>query len=303
MNRRSYCEIILAGILWGTSGVFVGWLIPYGFSSLSLTAFRGIVAFIFLLVYCLIREHSAFRIRKEHCLLFLGIGITQFATATCYFLCMQMTSVATAVVLMYTSPVYVMLFSVLFWKESFSLIKGLAVGGMLLGSALVSGLIGSAVFHGWGVVIGILSGVTYGLYSLLTKTALKNGYSPLSPVLYGSLVMGVLNLPMINIDITINAITKTPLVVLLLLLGLGVVTFVFPFFLYAKGLQRLSAGTAATLSIVEPMAATLFSVIVFRLSLDSLELIGIILILLSVVLLSGSDKMRCDDKKDNDSAI
>ena len=121
--KKTYLWIILAGILWGTSGIFVRWLTPYGFTSLPLTAFRGLVAFICLAGYCLLQNRAAFRIRQAHLLLFLGIGLTQFATAAGYFLCMQMTSVATAVVLMYTSPVYVMLFSALFWKETFLLQK------------------------------------------------------------------------------------------------------------------------------------------------------------------------------------
>lgn len=173
--KKTYLWIILAGILWGTSGIFVRWLTPYGFTSFPLTAFRGGIAFLSIAGYCLLRERSAFRIRKEQWPVFLGIGVIQFATAACYFLCMQMTSVATAVVLMCTAPVYVILFSVLVTKEPLSLPKGIAIGGMLLGCVLVSGLIDGAVFHGWGIAIGILSGISKGSYSLLVKKALKQG--------------------------------------------------------------------------------------------------------------------------------
>ena len=175
-------------------------------------------------------------------------------------------------------------------ERTFSFTKGLSVGGMLIGSALVSGIVGGASFHGWGIAIGILSGITYGCYSLLTKTALKKGYSPLSPVLYGSLLMGILALPTIEGGVTVNVVAQNPSVVLLLLLGLGIVTFVLPFFLYGKGLQGLSAGTASTLSIIEPMAATLLSVVVLHDSLGIPQVIGIVLILLSVVLLGKADK-------------
>lgn len=140
------------------------------------------------------------------------------------------------------------------------------------------------------IAIGILSGITYGCYSLLTKTALKKGYSPLSPVLYGSLLMGLLALPTVEGRVTANAVAQNPLIVLLLLLGLGVMTFVLPFFLYGKGLQGLSAGTASTLSIIEPMAATLLSVVVLHDSIGLLQFIGIVLILLSVILLGKADK-------------
>lgn len=290
--KKTYLWIILAGILWGTSGIFVRWLTPYGFTSFPLTAFRGGIAFLSIAGYCLLRERSAFRIRKEQWPVFLGIGVIQFVTAACYFLCMQMTSVATAVVLMCTAPVYVILFSVLVTKEPLSLPKGIAIGGMLLGCVLVSGLIDGAVFHGWGIAIGILSGISKGSYSLLVKKALKQGSSPLSPVLCGSLFMWLLALPSIRWPIVGAAVSQAPFSLLPLLLGLGLVTFVFPFFLYAKGLRHMEPGTASTLSVVEPMAAALFSVAIFQEPPALLQTVGIVLILLSIILLGMADNRK-----------
>ena len=44
MKKSALFYIILAGLLWGSSGVFSNLLAPYGFSSLQLTATRGIVS-------------------------------------------------------------------------------------------------------------------------------------------------------------------------------------------------------------------------------------------------------------------
>ena len=286
--------VILAGILWGTSGIFATYLTGYGFTSLSLTSFRGIIAFICIGILCLIRDRSAFKIKKRDLLLFIGIGLTQFATAGCYFVCMSMTSVSEAVVLMYTAPVYVTLFSVLFFKESFSFLKGAAVFGMLLGCVFVSGVIGGAAFNGLGIAVGVVSGITYGGYSILSKKALMKGYSPLSPVLYGSLSMGLLGLPAVRFDVTASAVSQAPLIVTLLLCGLGVVTFFLPFYLYNKGLKELPAGTASALSVIEPMAATVFSVIIFHETLGVIRTVGIVVILVSAVLLGRAEKT---DKK------
>ncbi len=290
MRKKSRIFVILAGILWGTTGIFVKLLSEYGFNSVSLTSFRGLIAFTCIAVFCLLRDRSAFRIKKADRLLYAGIGLTQFATAGCYFVSMQMTSVSTAVILMYTAPIYVTLFSVFVWKERFSYLKGLAVAGMLIGCVFVSGVIGGGKFNALGVAVGIISGITYGGYSILSKKALLKGYSPLSTVLYGSLSMGVLGLPATRPDVTAAAFEKSPLTVLLLLLGLGIITFFLPFFLYNKGLEKLPAGTASSLSVIEPMAAAIFSVLIFHESLDVISVIGIGLIMLSVVLLGIADK-------------
>ena len=46
MKNKSYMYIILAGLLWGTSGIFVNLLVTYGFTALQLTFFRGAVSFV-----------------------------------------------------------------------------------------------------------------------------------------------------------------------------------------------------------------------------------------------------------------
>ena len=44
MNKLSILYIVLAGVSWGTAGIFVNNLSPYGFSSVQMTSMRNIVA-------------------------------------------------------------------------------------------------------------------------------------------------------------------------------------------------------------------------------------------------------------------
>ena len=55
-------------------------------------------------------------------------------------------------------------------------------------------------------------------------------------------------------------------------------------------MRDLPAGTASALSIVEPMAATVFSVVLFHEAMSVASVIGIVLILLAVFLLSRDEK-------------
>ena len=52
--KKSFLLIVIAGLMWGTSGVFVTYLTPYGFSSLQITAVRALVAVIGMLTYTVI---------------------------------------------------------------------------------------------------------------------------------------------------------------------------------------------------------------------------------------------------------
>lgn len=292
MKTRAFICIILAGVLWGTSGIFSELLSPYGFTAWQMTALRGAVAFLCLALFALLRDRRLFCARGRAILLYLCIGLALFGTSGCYFAAMRLTSVSTAVVLMYTAPVMVMLFSVLFWKERFTKLKLLSVGVMLFGCVLVSGVIGGLYLDPVGFLVGLLSGVSYASYNILTKYATRKGLPPASITLYGALFMALIALLFCRPLGILDAAAKRPALTLPLILLLGTVTFIFPYLFYARGLKELPAGTASSLSIVEPMAATLFSIAFLGEKPSLFSVLGILLILSAVFLLSRADKQE-----------
>ena len=71
-----------------------------------------------------------------------------------------------------------------------------------------------------------------------------------------------------------------------MMLALGVLITLVPYFLYTYGLNRMDAGKAAVIAFVEPMVATVVGFVLFGEELGMAELLGIALILMSVVLLN-----------------
>ena len=289
MKKRAFLYIIAAGILWGTSGIFVKFLTPYGYSSLDLTALRGIISFIFFLTYAAIRERNAFRVKPKHLLYFFGIGLALFGTAGFYFLSMQATSISTAVVLMYTAPVYVTVFSALFMGEKFSKPKIAALIMMFAGCCLVSGIVGSMKFDALGIFFGIISGISFASYNILTKMCMQKSISPISANLYGSAFMTVIALVFSNPAAIVTSTKQAPLLLLPSILALGIVTFVLPYLFYALGMKELHAGTASVLSTVEPLSACIFGIVLFKEKLTVFSLAGMALILFAVVLLGYAE--------------
>lgn len=290
MRARAFIYVILAGVLWGTSGIFVHYLAPYGFTSLQMTAVRGLVSAVAMLIYALVTDRRQLCVGWRELLLFLAIGAALFGTASLYYTAMQMTSVSTAVVLMYTAPVYVGVFSMIFLSEKFSATKLCAILLMLVGCGLVSGIVGGASFDPLGTLVGALTGVVYAAYNLLTKLAMRIGAKPVSTTLYAFLFMSAIALAVSNPHEIAEHAAAAPAVTIPLLTGLGLATFVIPYFLYTLGMRTLPAGTASALSVVEPMSATLFGVLLLGESLDGFATVGILLILAAVVILGGSDK-------------
>lgn len=173
MKKKALLYIVVASVLWGTSGLFIHVLTPLGFSALQLTAIRGTVSSICLHGYALIRDRSLYRIRWKELMIFLCSGLCIYGTAACYYSSVIASSVSTAVILMYTAPVYVMAFSVAFLGERFKFPKLVAVVFMIAGCALVSGIVGGMKFSLIGILLGVASGIIYSGYDIIFSLRLR----------------------------------------------------------------------------------------------------------------------------------
>lgn len=289
MKQKAFLQIIIAGVLWGTSGIFVNLLSPYGFSSLQMTFLRACVSAISMGVYILLQNKRLFACSLRELGLYALSGLGLFGTAGCYYIAMQATSISTAVMLLYMAPVYVMLFSVAFLGERFSRLKGLAVACMLLGCCLVSGVLGGLQLSLWGIGMGVLSGISYGAYNILTKVETRRGCHPVTVTFYTFLWMTVFALLTCQPQQLPALFVHNPLPTIPLGIALGLCTGIIPYFLFTLAMKVLPAGTASALSIVEPMAATVFGILLFREPLDVFSGLGITLVLLAVFLLSKTE--------------
>ena len=294
--KKCFFYIVLAGLFWGTSGIFAPLLSPYGFTALQMATVRGSVSFCCMAIYVLIKDRSLFSVRWRQLLLFFCNGVAVFMAASMYYLAMIMTSVSTAVVLMYTAPIFVSIGSAVLFGERFSKMKLISVAVMLMGCCLVSGIIGGMKFDPLGILVGILAGVAYAIYNLFTKQAMRLGYSPVSTTMYAFLFMALIGLCVSRPAGIVVGVMNEPWPTAPLLLSMGVCTCVLPFFLYTLSLKRLPAGTASALGIIEPMAAMVYSIVIFGERPDLLSYVGILLILLATVALGLGERQNDPEK-------
>lgn len=290
MNKKAFIYIIIAGILWGTSGLFVSVLTPLGFSALQMTAIRAVVSFACFFTYVLACKRGLFKVRPSQILLFLGHGISIFGTAYCYFLSMQMTSVSTAVVLMYTAPIFVTVFSVIFLGEKLNSLKVIAIALMMIGCCFVSGVIGGLKFDPVGILVGFLSGICYSAYNIITKIEMRRGCDSVATSMYGFLFMSIIGC-LVCKPLEVFSLASSWWIVLLLV-SLGITTTVLPYFFYTLAMRDMPAGTASSLSVIEPLAATLFGMIFLSQIPDIFAALGIVIIFTAIVLLGVAEGKR-----------
>ena len=151
MHKKSLLCIVLAGVAWGMSGVFVNNLKPFGFTPIQMTSARNIVAAIAMIVYALITNPKGLKVPIKELALFVLSGVAVFFTSAAYYTSISLTTPATAVVLMYTAPIFVMFVSVLMIGEKLTKPKLFAVILTFAGCALISGIVGGAKFNLLGV--------------------------------------------------------------------------------------------------------------------------------------------------------
>ena len=279
--------IILAGCFWGSMGIFVRRLGIYGFNSVQIVAIRVLLAALFFCLLLFVKDRSGFRISLKDLPLFLGLGVgSVLFFATCYFTAITMMPLSTAAILLYTSPIWIMLMSVLFFHEKLTRKKLIALAFAFAGCIMVSGISGKGLTFP-GLLIGLGSGIGYGLYSILGTIALRR-YSPYTVTTYTFLFAAAGSILICRPADMVSRFAAAPdLIPLLLFCCLtSLVTAVIPFLTYTLGLRTVEASRAGILATIEPMVATLLGTIVFSEPLTVQSGIGILLILVAVVLLN-----------------
>lgn len=282
--------IVIAGLFWGSMGLFVRHLNSLGFTSIQVACLRLVTAGILFALILLIKDPKGFKISPKDIPLFLALGLVSILFFTCcYFTAIRLMTMSTAAILLYTSPIWVMILAVFFLKEKINTKKIIALVLAFAGCVLVSGFGGKVTPVG--ILVGLGSGLGYGLYSIFGSFALKK-YSPLTVTCYTFLIAGAGSVFVSNPADLITKISSNgnkPALLGFVLLT-SVITAVIPFLLYTLGLNRTTAGRAAVLATVEPAAATLFGFFVMKETIGPVAVLGILLVFAAIMILSIRNK-------------
>lgn len=283
-DKLKYLYVFAAGSLWGIISLFLKPMLNLGFSQIQTVTLRCLVAAAVLGVYMLIKNKSLFRFKLRDIWCFLGTGLVSLMFfSICYFYSMTYNGVCVAVILLYTSPVFVMLLSMPLFKEKITYKKLIAVVLTVAGCVFVSGAAGGQSIGFVGIVLGICSGLGYALYSIFSRYALQRNYNSMTISFYTFLFCGLGCLPFASpVSMALSLSPKA----VLYSLGLGVVCCVMPYILYTKGLEYVDNTRASVIVAVEPVVASLIGVFVYNESVTAVKLLGVALVLSAVVICS-----------------
>ena len=164
---KNYIKIALAGVFWGTIGLFGKTLEGYGMSSEMIAFSRQFAGFSILFIIFLFKDPSVLRIDRKGLKSAMIIGVvSQGIFNLAYFGSIKLVGTFTAVVLLYFSPVIMFLLGTFMYREKSSRKKVFSV--LLCLTGCVYGVTGGDFSTLQSNTVGILLGLTAALtYSLM----------------------------------------------------------------------------------------------------------------------------------------
>lgn len=282
-----YAMAFAAAVIWGTLGVFAKFIYRYDVDPVVLVSLRGSVAFLTLLAILVAGDRSKLRVQRRDLWFFAVFGLVGVAlNYVSYFEALRRTTATTAVILLYTSPVYVTLGAAAFFRERLTQAKVIALVVTFAGCFLVAGGYEPRLLalNPAGILFGLGAAVTYASYTLLSKQALKK-YSSWTSVLYafgfGSLFL------LCFAGGRLREVTALPSRAWLLILGLAWGPTLAAYALYVRALHHIEASHAGIVCMAEPAATAVLAHAILGERLAPWQLVGAVLVLAGVFILQA----------------
>ena len=270
-HRQSILYLLITALLWSMGGLLIKSIDAHPF---AIGGGRSIIAGFVLWIY----------LRKPRitCSLPQVMGAFMYAlTVILFVLANKMTSSANAILLQYTGPIWVALFSGLILKERVKTIDWIAIFAVIIGMSLffmdeltISGMNGN--------IIAICSGFAFA--GLAITLRMQKDDSPFESILLGNILTGVFGFYWIMESMPLS---NESIIGLLLL---GILQLGIPYILYAKAIQYVTALESILIPVLEPLMNPLWVFLVAGEIPGNGAFIGGTIVLLAIVFRSIMSK-------------
>lgn len=273
-GNHGYLKIILAAVLWGTSGLFARWS---GLSAVDLAFYKTLFACLALLVMLPREELMIKKKFKSYIVIFLA-GILYALNAFLFLSSIYMTTLSNSLFAYYTKPVIVAFLSPVFFKEKpeFTSIAAIVISLLGLFLILTPSVLELAYTDLVGIFLSLMAAVSASIVVILIKLI----QIPSPVVVYYKMVVASLVLAPLT-DFNIGIMNKGIIIAIIM----GICHTLIPYVLYYSGMQAVKASHGITLTYFDPVVASFAGVIIFSEPFSALTLFGGVLILASGTLI------------------
>jgi drug/metabolite transporter, DME family len=284
-SGRHIAALIVASILWGTTGTAASFL-PSTVSPLAVGASTMGIGGILLFLVSARASLAAIRDRVARRWLLIGaVGVVVYPLA--FYTGMSMAGVAIGnVVALGTGPVFAALLEWFIERRGLDrqwvISTAIAIVGIcLLGSSRVDDAAGLHIIAG--IVFGVLAGLAYALYTYASSRAIGAGQAS-GAVMGGMFGLGAIALVPVLLVVGGPLLTSASTVGIAAYLALG--PMFLAYVLFGVGLRSIRSSAVTTITLLEPIIATVLAVAVVGERLAWFGWIGLLLIMAGVTLVA-----------------
>lgn len=293
--------IVIGSMLWGTTGSLTEWVLENTDLTVPfLLTVRLIVAGLGILTFLAIKKEDIFGVVKtpywrNQLILFSIFGMVGLQFTFSYAI--ETSNAVVATLLQFSAPIFVVLYVSLSHKKFPPRYQILGIAGTLAGLFLLltNGSLGNLLVSTEALLWGLAVGVTFAFYTLYPARLMKE-WSVLAIVgwsmLLGGIVLGLVN-RVWQSDQWPYIIQPQGILIMSILIVFGTMAFL----LFLGSMKYISAVETSILSSVEPLTVMVIAVIWFDTMLHSVQLLGVVLMLIFVTWLSiGGNKAAVESK-------
>lgn len=280
--------VVLAAICFGTTGTTRALLAPEA-PAISVGAVRIIIGGVALALITLPRApRGAFSTRN---LVVAAIGgVTVVSYQPTFFFGTESNGVAIGTILaLGTAPVFTGGLDWMLTRRFPGVKWSVATAIAICGLVLLSGLTGGAKLDVLGVAGSLGAALSYAVYTLCGKRLMDRGLGSAQAMgmMFGFSALFAIPLLTVQPISWLSGINAW-----MAALWLGLITVTLAYILFGYGLDRMSAPTVSTITLLEPVTATLLGLIILHEQLGATDWAGIALLGLALVVIAVSGRKR-----------
>ncbi|HET90025.1 MAG TPA: hypothetical protein ENN99_04680 [Chloroflexi bacterium] len=302
LSARGYLIAFIATAVWSTAAILIGYLTTrFQMPPLALAFWRDLIVAVALGGALAVGARPLLRLERRDLPFSVVYGLVLAVFNALWTVSITLNGAAVSTVLVHSSPAFTVLVAWRWWGERLDIPKIGAVILSLAGCILASGAYHPATWRidPLGILIGLLPGLAFAVYSLMGKLSSRRGTSPWTTTLY-SFAFGTAFLLLVQRPETFFWLSR-PMAVGMsswreaalcwgILIALAIGPTAGGYGLYTASLAYLPAGTANLIITFEPVMTAMMAFLFLGERLTVVQLGGGGLILVGVILLRLSEQ-------------